>query len=151
MAPKSENNGPARSPDSPPPAHARGSITLFGFPTTEAELEVLPRSFPWRASRAFGYLGGAALLSPAVGVIPPHAPWVVAVLGIGGWLGVRKWRERFTLLSFRGPCPKCGGVLSIPSGTPLKATMSLPCEGCLHDSRLTTDLSALETQMGRIR
>jgi len=77
-------------------------------------------------------------VAPAVGLVPPHAPWAVAVLGIGGIMGFRKWRERFTILSFKGTCPKCGGALSLASGIPLRPVMAVPCHGCKHDSRLIT-------------
>jgi len=117
-----------------------GTLSLFGFPSTVAHLEVLPRSTGWRALRAGLFIGGALVLAPAVGLLPPHAPWVVGVLGIGGFLGIRKWRERFTVLSFRGICPKCGGALSLPGGTPLRPVMTISCDGCNHGSSLTTTL-----------
>ena len=117
-----------------------GTLSLFGFPSTPAHLEVLPRSTSWRSLRAGGFFGGSLLLAPLVGLVPPHAPWVVAVLATGTLLGIRKWRERFTILSLRGKCPKCGGELSLASGTPLKAMMTVPCPGCNHDPRLTAGL-----------
>ena len=51
-------------------------------------------------------------------------------------MGFRKWRERFTILSLKGTCPKCGGALSLASGTPLRPVMTVPCHGCNHESRL---------------
>lgn len=117
-----------------------GTVSLFGFPSTSARLQVRPRTTGWRALRASLFMGGALLLAPAVGMIPPHAPWVVAVLAVGGVLGVRKWRERFTVLAFEGTCPKCGEALSLPSGIPLRPTMTVSCEGCRHESRLTPSL-----------
>lgn len=115
-----------------------GTLSLFGYSSTVAHLEVLPRSTGWRGLRAGLFMGGALVLAPAVGLFPPHAPWVAGVLGIGGYLGIRKWRERFTVLSFRGCCPKCGGALSLPPGTPLRPVMTVSCDGCNHDSSLTT-------------
>ena len=118
-----------------------GTLSLFGFPDTTAEMEVLPRSLGWRLSRAAAFIGGGLILAPVLGVVPPHAPWAVAALGIGGFFGVRKWREEFTILSFLGSCPKCGGTLAMKKGTPLKRVMTVSCPGCNHDSRLTTNLS----------
>jgi hypothetical protein len=115
-----------------------GTLSLFGFPSTVAQLEVLPRSTRWRAFRATLFMGGALVLAPLVGLVPPHAPWVVGVVGIGSFMGVRKWRERFTVLSLRGKCPKCGGAVFLPEGTPLRRVMTVSCEGCNHDSSLTT-------------
>jgi len=122
-----------------------GTISLFGFSSTPARLEVLSRSTGWRAWRASGFVGSGLLLAPAVGLVPPHAPWMIAVLGIGGFLGLRKWRERFTILALEGICPKCGGSLSLARGTPLKPVMTVPCEGCNHDTRLTTMISSAGT------
>jgi hypothetical protein len=117
-----------------------GTIFLFGFPETRAELEVLPRSTGWRLFHAAAFVGGGLILAPIVGLVPPHAPWAVASLVIGGFAGFRKWKERFTLKSFQGRCPKCGGDLSIRAGTPLRPVMTVPCPGCNHDSRLTPRL-----------
>lgn len=119
-----------------------GTLSLFGFSDTVAYLEVQPRTLRWRALRAGLFMGGALVLAPAVGLVPPHAPWVVGALGIGGFLGIRKWRERFTILSFRGQCPKCGGALSLPAGIPLRPVMTVSCDSCKHDSSLTTPVDA---------
>ena len=118
-----------------------GTLSLFGFADKTAQLDVLPRSLRWRVLRTGLFFCGALVLAPVVGLVPPHAPWVVGVLGIGGFLGLRKWRERFTILSFRGGCPKCGGALSIPTGIPLRPVMTVSCDSCKHDSSLTTPLN----------
>ena len=118
-----------------------GTLSLFGFSSTPARLEVRSRSTGWRAWRASAFAGSGLLLAPAVGLVPPHVPWVIAVLGLGGFLGLRKWRERFTILALEGNCPKCGGSLSLARGTPLRTVMTVPCEGCNHDTRLTTVFS----------
>jgi hypothetical protein len=120
----------------------KGTISLFGFPATEAIVDVIPRSTGWRGLRAGAYLFAGLALAPAVGLVPPHVPWALLSTGIGGFLGVRKWRERFTIVGLQGECPKCGGPLSARPGTPLQAVMTLPCPGCNHDSRLTTVLSS---------
>jgi len=135
-------------PPSGPRRPVEGLLSLFGFPSTPASLELLPRSTGWRASRAAALAGAGLLTAVAVGLIPPHAPWVVAALGTGGVLGWRKWRERFTILSFEGNCPKCGEALNVAPGTPLRPIMSVPCEGCHHDPRLTTTPSAEDAGTG---
>lgn len=113
-----------------------GTLTLFGYPSTDARLEVLPRSKAWRGTQAVIFLGGGLLLAPAVGLVPPHAPWVLGVLGLGVFLGRRKWMERFTLLSLTGICPKCEAEISITKKAPLRPGMAVPCPACRHDSRL---------------
>ncbi|MFC1575889.1 hypothetical protein ACFL5A_04530 [Gemmatimonadota bacterium] len=127
---------PGRAESTGQSVQLQGRIDLFGYSSTEAALEALPRSLAWRGARALAFGGGGLVLAPVVGVIPPHAPWVVVALGLGGFFGLRKWRERFTILTLQGACPRCGGKLSIPGGTPLRVVMSLPCEGCHHDSRM---------------
>jgi len=117
-----------------------GTLSLFGFPARGAVLQVLPRSTAWRGTRASAFFGGGLLMAPILGVLPPHAPWVAGALGLGGFFGIRKWRERFTLMSFHGECPKCGGALGLRKGIPLRAELSVPCEGCHHDSRLSVAL-----------
>jgi hypothetical protein len=120
-----------------PTLPTRGALSLFGFPSTEATLEVLPRSPAWRASRGLAFLLGGVVLAPAVGLLPPHVPWATAAVITGGFFGFRKWREHFTVLSVEGSCPKCGALLRLSPGTPLRRVSSIPCEGCNHDSRLT--------------
>ena len=80
------------------------------------------------------------VLAPAVGLVPPHVPWAVGALGIGTFMGLRKWRERFTVLSFHGTCPRCGGALLLTPGVPLRPVMTVPCEACNHDSRFQPTL-----------
>lgn len=119
-----------------------GTLNLFGFPPRHAALEVLPRSRGWRVLRASGFFGAGLVLAPVVGVVPPHAPWVAAALGIGGFLGIRKWRERFTLVSFQGNCPRCGEAVRIRAGIPVRPVLSVPCEACHFDTRLEVALPA---------
>ena len=117
-----------------------GDVSLFGFASTSAELAVLPRSAAWRRLRGGAFFAGGLAGAPVVGMVPPHAPWAIGALAIGVYLGLRKLRERFTLISLQGCCPKCGGALSLSPGTPLQREMAVPCEGCHHDSRLSIDL-----------
>ncbi len=117
-----------------------GTLSLFGFPKTEARVDAVARSARWRGVRAAAYWGGALLIAPAVVLVPPHVPWVVGVLGVGGMLGTRKWRERYTLVGFQGECPKCRRELSLRAGTPLKPVMSVGCDECHHECRLEVPL-----------
>jgi hypothetical protein len=118
----------------------QGTVSLFGFSNTEAKIEVIPRSNSWRRLRGGAFFVGGLALAPAVGMVPPHAPWALGALAVGMALGVRKWKEYFTLASFHGICPKCGGGLRLTPGVPAKNEMSVPCEGCHHDSRLSIPL-----------
>jgi hypothetical protein len=114
-----------------------GEVSLFGHPSVRAEMMVLPRSAAWRGSRAALFWGGGLVSAPLVGLVPPHAPWLLGALGIGVYLGIRKWRERFTLVRFQGACPRCGGPLRMKVPVPVRRIHSVPCDGCHHDVRLS--------------
>jgi hypothetical protein len=126
----------------PTPETMKGTLSLFGYPSTEARLQVQPRSRRWRWTRAGFFFGSGLLAAPVVGLVPPHAPWVLGALGLGGFMGTRKWKERFTVLSLEGPCPKCGEGLAMKAGAPLKPTMTVSCGECNHDARLEPEFSA---------
>jgi hypothetical protein len=113
-----------------------GRLLLFGFPPSPVAVKAIPRSPWWRGIRALGFIGGGVALAVGGSLVPPHAPWVLGALGIGGYLGIRKWGERISILSLRGLCPKCGRGIELREGTPLRQTLSLSCEGCLHNLEL---------------
>ncbi|MGW8266844.1 MAG: hypothetical protein ACWGSQ_10780 [Longimicrobiales bacterium] len=133
--------------ESTPLLELPGALNLFGFPPRKATLGVLPRSRGWRALRASAFFGAGLLLAPLVGVVPPHAPWAAGALGFGGFFGIRKWRERFTIVSFRGNCPRCGKPVGIQAGTALRSTLPVPCDGCHYDAHLTVELPASPTAL----
>ena len=123
-----------------PPATLKGRITLFGFPPTDGVVQARPRSLAWRGGWAFAYGTGGVALATLAALVPPHAPWVAGALGLGTFLALRRWRERYTLLALEGSCPRCGLGLTLPSGTPIRGVMSVSCDGCRHDSTLTVFL-----------
>ena len=115
---------------------------LFGFESTKAVLSVRPRSVSWRATGAAARMGGFSVLAGVVAVVPPHAPWLIGALVGGAVLARRRWIERYTLESFRGTCPKCGGELKVKPGR-LRTPHPAPCEGCHHESAVRIDPVAL--------
>jgi hypothetical protein len=128
-------SAPARIPQGAT-RELEGRLELFGFPTGGARVTALPRSTSWRGIRASLFAGGGLLLAPIVGLFPPHVPWVLAALAIGGFFAFRRWRERYTLLALDGSCPRCGDPLELGGPTPFRPVISIPCPGCHHDSRL---------------
>jgi hypothetical protein len=126
--------------DGEAPVEIPATLALFGYPDSTAKVNAISRSTAWRAIRASAFLGGGLLLAIILGMVPPHAPWVAMALGAGFYFGHRKWRERWTIVWFEGLCPKCGGQLRIPDGTPLRPVLSVPCDQCHHDSRLTVEM-----------
>lgn len=120
-----------------------GSLRVFGYADTPVTLRVLPRSVGWRALRA-GALGlGGLATAPLVAVLPPHAPWALGAAGAGVILGARKWAERFTLVSLRGSCPRCGSDLMVDRPGRLRNPAPVDCPGCHHAVTLTISPEAL--------
>jgi len=121
----------------PPEAEVTGTATavLFGFPPSDVAVRIRPNPMSWRASGAAQRLGGALVAAPLLALVPPHAPWAIGALVAGGVLARRRWAETHTLRSVEGPCPKCGGLLSVRP-TRLKRPHPLECEGCHHVSSL---------------
>lgn len=107
-------------------------LEAFGQPPTDASLVARGRPASWRARGAGIRLGATVVLAPIVAIIPPHAPWVVAVLITGGILTRRRWTERLTVVSFSGACPRCGEALLLSEGSRLMNPHPLTCEGCHH-------------------
>lgn len=121
----------------PPGAERRsGRLELFGAPRTEASLELTPRPKSRRRTRAA--LVAAASLPAAVvaGLVPPHAPWALAVLGLGAWRARVEWRGEYELHRFEGSCPRCGGALRLDEKY-VTPPLAVPCYGCHAQPRLT--------------
>lgn len=112
---------------------------VFGFEPTEVALDVLPRSPAWRGIRAGAFAGGGVALAPVLGLIPPHVAWILASIVTGGFLGWRKWAERFTLVEVTGRCPKCEGELELDATTRLRAASTMGCPECRHDVQIVVD------------
>lgn len=119
-----------------------GRIVLFGFDPRPATAFVRPRPRGWRVAGAARTGVVTLLVAPVVGIVPPHVPWVLGALGVGTFLGRRRWHHRFTLESLDATCPKCGGELGVRSGQ-LRVPHTVACEGCHHEATLEVDPSAL--------
>lgn len=117
---------PADGPEIPPGPR----LSLFGFPSTPVRLRVRPRSPGNRALRAGIGAVGTLVLTPVAFIVPPHAPWGLAVLVTGGILTWRGWTTREVVETFEGSCPRCGAPLVLPPGSRLRKGRSLPCDGC---------------------
>ncbi|HSG48302.1 MAG TPA: hypothetical protein VLA43_10850 [Longimicrobiales bacterium] len=128
-----------------PPASTTvtGSLNVFGYGETRATLRVLPRSRGWRALRSGALTLGGLVAAPVVALIPPHAAWALGAAVTGAVLGARKWGERFTLLSLRGSCPRCGAPLTLDRPGPLRNPATVDCEACHHAATLTIPAESL--------
>ncbi|MDH3222223.1 MAG: hypothetical protein OEO23_00795 [Gemmatimonadota bacterium] len=118
----------------------RGRLSLFGHDAVEADLLVIPRSAAWRLGRTARVSGGFLLLTPVVGIVPPHAPWIAAALMGAVIMGRRRWTERYSVAAFKAPCPRCGHELALGPGTRLRTPHPISCDGCGHESLLSAAL-----------
>jgi hypothetical protein len=107
-------------------------LVFMGGKATEGRARVVERSSTWRRSQTMKDLA-LLLLIPLVVFIPPHFPWVLIVLFAAGMRAFNHSREHRTLLSLRGPCPKCGAEQEYKElgrmGNPHKVT----CGSCRWD------------------
>ena len=107
-------------------------LVFMGGKATEGRARVLERSDAWRRSRVLRDLL-LVLFSPVAFVVPPHIIWPPIVALVGLFLAFNHARERRTLLSLRGPCPKCGVEQEFKElgrmGNPHKVT----CASCRWD------------------
>ena len=130
------------NPSHPDAVAASAVVTLFGFPPAEVVVSVLPRSHAWRVGGAFRRVALFTLLAPVVAIVPPHAPWAIGALAGGVVLARRRLKERYTLVSMTGSCPKCGEALAVKS-TRLREPHPVTCEACHHVGSLQVPAEAL--------
>jgi hypothetical protein len=116
-----------------------GRVTLFGHEPSLATVEVAARGRRWRLTRAGALLVAALLLAPVAALIPPHAPWAIAILGAGFVFARRRWNEHFSLISLQAECPRCGADLSTTRGGRLRAPHPVTCDECHREMRLEAD------------
>ncbi len=127
-----------------PTLQVPGHIALFGFEPSEATAHLRARPRSWRIGGAMRLSATGVVLAPLVGLIPPHAPWIVGSVGVGAILARRRWQERFTLESVDGACPRCGASVSVRPGR-LRSPHPVACEGCRHEASLRLPTEALDS------
>ncbi len=115
---------------------------VFGYDNTRASLRVRRRPTGWRVGGAARTLAAFLVLAPVAALVPPHAPWALGALGLGGILARRRWLERFTLEGVQGQCPKCGAPLKVKASR-LRLPHPVACEGCHHQTALRFRAEAL--------
>ncbi len=122
---------------------AAAEIQLFGFDPTSATLSLRPRSRSWRVGGAVRTALITLIVAPMVGIIPPHAPWLIGVLTGGGFLTRRRWREHYTVLGVDGTCPRCGGAVEAPGGR-LRSPHPVMCQTCHFEANaVVTDAAVV--------
>ena len=108
-------------------------VTLsFSGQATVGRARVLERSDRWRRTMAARELL-IWLLLPIAALVPPHIPWVLLVLGLGAFRAFNRLRERGTLLSLHGVCPKCGTEQDFTEVGRIKYPHTVTCASCRWD------------------
>lgn len=115
-------------------------LQLFGFEPSPARVEVVYRPRSWRTTHALIALAAGLVLTPVVGLIPPHFPWALAAFFGGIYFAYKYWTTEYTLESFSADCPKCGAEQSIDSETKLGSPHTISCDNCQRDLMLEVDL-----------
>jgi hypothetical protein len=115
-------------------------ITLFGFDLVGTTARIEARSVGWRARRAALPLVAGLIAAPAVGLVPPHAPWAIAAVGLGVLTARRRWAEEHTLHALEGACPRCGEGVSLTRPTRLRHPHPISCASCQHELAVSVDL-----------
>lgn len=114
---------------------ADARVVLFGHEPSSAQARIRPRGRSWRLGGAVRTFALSMIVAPVVGLIPPHAPWAIGALMVGGLLARRRWSERFTLEHVRSRCPRCEEPLSVKPAR-LRDPHPISCEGCHHQGYL---------------
>jgi len=124
------------------PLDVTGQVALFGYDSTPATIHLLPRSRSWRVGGSVRTMAVAVLVAPLMGLVPPHAPWIIGALAGGGFLARRRWQERFTVTSVDGTCPRCGGTVKAATGR-LRDPHPATCEACNFEASVEVPSEAL--------
>jgi hypothetical protein len=119
-------------------------LVFAGGEWSEARARVIERTARWRRSGAMMQLA-IWLLIPVVVWIPPHFPWVLLVLGVGAMRALNRFREHRTLVSLRGPCPKCGTEQEFGELGRMKQPHTVHCAHCRWELRVDVPLSGAAT------
>jgi hypothetical protein len=125
-------------------AEVPARLVFAGGEWSEARARVVERTAGWRRSGALMQLS-IWLLIPVVMWVPPHAPWVLLVLGVGAVRALNRYREHRTLLSLRGACPKCGTEQDFHELGRMKQPHTVHCAQCRWELRVDVPLSGAAT------
>ncbi|WP_420130177.1 hypothetical protein [Longimicrobium sp.] len=119
-------------------------LVFAGGEWSEGRARVIERTASWRRTSALAQLG-LWLLAPVVFWIPPHIPWVLLVLGVGAMRALNRFREHRTLVSLRGPCPKCGTEQEFRELGRMRNPHAVHCSNCRWELRVDVPLPGAAT------
>lgn len=114
---------------------------VFGSAPRPAHLVVTRRSRGERLGRTLIALVAALLAAPLLALLPPHVPWALAALIIGGWIARRQWLGELRVHQFSGDCPRCEAPLELDSSL-ITLPLRVACLNCHHEPRLESETTS---------
>lgn len=105
---------------------------LFGSPPRTARLVATERPRRERMGRAAAAFGIALLLAPLLFLIPPHVPWALGALLVGGFIARRQWGGALRVHELDAACPRCDTQLELDSPL-ITLPLKIPCYACHHE------------------
>lgn len=123
-----------------PPA----ALRLRGHEAKPAEIQIEKRPRQTRMTRSILTLVGFLVLAPVVALIPPHIPWVLVALFMGGYLAWKQWAGEYIVHSFSGNCPRCDAELKIDPGSKVGLPLEMDCYSCHHKPTLVVEGTAAQ-------
>lgn len=118
----------------------RVTLQLPNCAPTEAVATVVERSMAeraWRAAALWAALWGAMAVCIFIPLL--HFVLVPTLLVLGPVLGLRRLGEAVTLVSVRGPCPRCLAPRSYQVSVRFRDGRAIHCDGCGNGMILRLD------------
>jgi hypothetical protein len=116
------------------------TVRLRGHEPVPARVELIRHSRRTRTTKALLTLVAAVVAAPIVFLLPPHVPWALGALVVGGYFAYRQWTGEYEVRSFAGSCPRCGAALPIEAGARIRLPHTVNCYQCHHEPTLVVDL-----------
>ena len=115
-------------------------VTLFGFKSVPAQVELVHRPTPVRLTRALLFLAGCWCAAPVLAILPPHVLWLLAAMGAGIYLGWKEWRGPYEVRRLETRCPSCGNALVVEPGARIALPHRISCFNCHHEPLLEAEV-----------
>jgi hypothetical protein len=112
-------------------------IRLRAFPSTTGHVAATYRPPSKRLTSGLLTLLGFLATVPIVVFIPPHVPWVLAVVCVGTYMAYRRWTGEYIVHSLEATCPSCGQPLTMKPDQYVRLPHTVPCFNCHQEPELT--------------
>lgn len=111
-------------------------MVLCAYPPAPARVGLVYQRAPGRALKAVVSLIFFWTIAPFSFIIPPHYPFPVLCVCVGGYLAHMFWRGRYRVRWFVGQCPRCGAHLRMQLGERISLPHTVPCVACHFEPML---------------